>query len=74
MRLNRKLTGHYRYYGITGNYKSMNKFRHYVLIQLYKTLNKRGQSRKMKWEKFNQLFRQTLPIKLPKIYVPMYAH
>jgi RNA-directed DNA polymerase len=74
MRLNRKLTGHYRYYGITGNYKSLNKFRHYVLIQLYKTLNKRGQSRKMKWEKFNQLINQTLLVKLPKIYVSMYAH
>lgn len=34
--LNVKLTGHYRYYGIYGNYVGLQKFYNYVLIELWK--------------------------------------
>ena len=34
--LNVKLTGHYRYYGIYGNYVGLRKFYKYVLLELWR--------------------------------------
>ena len=66
-RLNVKLVGHYRYYGITNNSKSLMKFLIYISRRLYCTLNRRSQ-RKMNWDKFNR-FLQFNPLAQPKIYV-----
>ena len=41
--LNKKLVGHYRYYGISGNYDGLLKFYRYIRIALYKTLTRRSQ-------------------------------
>ena len=41
-KLNRKLQGHYNYYGIIGNYDAMSGFREYVLARLKDTLDRRG--------------------------------
>jgi hypothetical protein len=38
-----KLKGHYQYYGITDNYKSINKFRQAIIRILFKWLNRRSQ-------------------------------
>ena len=37
--LNRKLEGHYNYYGINGNFKSLVKFYKYINYILYKEAN-----------------------------------
>jgi group II intron reverse transcriptase/maturase len=71
-RLNQKLVGHYRYYGISGNSLHMGKFRDYITVQLYKTLNRRGQKHRYSWEKFRNNILKKFPIKLPKIYVNLY--
>ena len=71
-RLNTKLIGHYRYYGITGNYSMINSFKFRVTKQLFWALNRRSQRRSCNWNKFNRMLK-ILPIAKPKIYVNMYA-
>jgi len=66
-KLNIKLVGHYRYYGVTGNIRKLEEFAKYVEEQLFKTLNRRSQ-RKITWEKFHT-FRKYNPLAKPKIYV-----
>jgi group II intron reverse transcriptase/maturase len=65
-KLNRKLRGHYNYYGIIGNYVKMNGFREYVLDRLKATLNRRGANRDMTEETFWMITR-AYPVLLPKI-------
>jgi len=65
-KLNQKLVGHYRYYGVTGNYRKMELFAYYIRRALFKALNRRSQ-RHMKWEKFNK-FLEYNPLAIPKIY------
>ena len=42
-KLNRKLRGYYNFYGIRGNYKSLNSFTYRVTQLFYKWLNRRNQ-------------------------------
>ena len=44
--LNRRLTGHYNYFGIIGNGKSINRFYRWATKCTYKWLNRRGGKRK----------------------------
>lgn len=61
--IKKKLIGHYNYYGINDNYKSLNRYLHEVKRLLFKWLNRRSQRRSYNWEQFNQLI---VMIKLPK--------
>jgi group II intron reverse transcriptase/maturase len=70
-RLNRKLVGHYRYYGINGNTVMMSKIFHYCIRRLFRALQRRGQRHKIKWEKFLRIMEFT-PIVGPKIYVQIW--
>lgn len=67
-RLNVKLIGHYRYYGITDNYNKLEEFRRYIIMTLFKQLRGRGQKKKMSWEKYNKILKYN-PIIQPRIYV-----
>ena len=71
-RLNTKLVGHYRYYGITGNYSMINSFKFRVTKQLFWVLNRRSQKRSYNWDKFKRMMK-IYPIAKPKTYVNMYA-
>jgi Retron-type reverse transcriptase len=66
--LNKKLVGHYRYYGISGNYEGLLKFYHYIRIALYKTLTRRSQRTYLTWRRYRRLLEKH-PIAEPKIYV-----
>lgn len=66
-KLNTKLIGHYRYYGIIGNYDKMNKFRWYVIIRLKAWLNRRSQKDKVTWEKLWKMLEYN-PLSYPKVY------
>ena len=66
MKLNRKLQGHYNYYGIIGNYAAMHGFREYVLDRLKATLNRRGASKKLTEEAFRKLIAAN-PVVMPRI-------
>jgi group II intron reverse transcriptase/maturase len=61
-----KVRGHYGYYGITGNFRSLGRFRDQVHRSWQRWLNRRKNRMKFTWEKFNLLLaRYSLPI--PKI-------
>jgi len=59
--LSLKLTGHYNYYGITGNARSLANFRRQVERAWRKWLGRRG-ARQTPWHVFNRLLeRYPLP-------------
>lgn len=49
-----KLRGHYQYYGITDNIKSIHNFRQIIIRILFKWLNRRSQRKSFIWEKFKK--------------------
>ena len=67
-RLNIKLIGHYKYYGITDNYNKIGEFREYIIETLFKQLRRRGQKKRISWEKYNKILKYN-PIIEAKIYV-----
>ena len=67
-KLNKKMIGHYRYYGIYGNFIGLNKFYQYVRQQLYFTKRRRDQSLWLTWKKLGQILK-VYPIASPKIYI-----
>ena len=54
-KLNSKLRGYYNYYGIRGNYDSLNDFFHHAKRILFKVLNRRSQRRSYNWKGFADL-------------------
>jgi group II intron reverse transcriptase/maturase len=54
-KLNQKLVGHCRYYGITGNSKALHSFRHAVVRRWQGWLNRRSQRARMNWERMTKL-------------------
>jgi len=64
-KLNRKLRGHYNYYGIIGNYDAMSGSRAYVLDRLKAVLGRRG-SKDMTYEKFRRILEHN-PVIMPRI-------
>jgi len=61
-----KVRGHYAYYGITGNFRSLGKFFYQVYCCWQRWLNRRKNKRNFIWEKFNRL-RDRMPLPSPKI-------
>ena len=53
--LNTKLLGHYNYYGVRGNSRSLWEFYDEVMNMLFKWLNRRSQRRSYTWEAFKRL-------------------
>ena len=66
--LNRKIAGHYSYYGISGNYESLAKFYKYVVVAFYKALTRRSQRKWLNAKRYRMLL-ENFPILKPKLYV-----
>ena len=66
-KLSQKVRGHYAYYGVTGNGRMLNNFRHEARRAWRTWLNRRNRERKMTWRKFEWL-EGRYPLPLPKIY------
>lgn len=64
--LQQVVTGHYRYYGVPGNYKPMSSFRYHIAKAWHWTLNRRSQRGHVTWESMNLIMNQWLPS--PQIY------
>ena len=65
--LNRRLQGHYNYYGLRGNSESLYRFYTWAKQCAFKWLNRRGGKRKsFTWEAFERAL-DRLGIALPKI-------
>jgi group II intron reverse transcriptase/maturase len=70
--LNAKLRGHYQYYGITDNFKSIGNFLFETQRMMFKWLNRRSQKKSYIWEEFNQLLK-IFPLVQPRIYCNIYS-
>ena len=70
-KLNIKLQGTFRYYGVSDNFKWMIKFREYVIYQLHEQLCRRSQKGRISWKKFDRII-EFNPIVMPKIYHSMW--
>lgn len=69
-----KMRGHYSYYGITANSRSLNAYYHEVKAIWRKWLARRGGSKKrMTWERFTQWERVCCPLPRPKLYHSTYV-
>jgi group II intron reverse transcriptase/maturase len=67
-RINLKIVGHYRYYGISGNFKGVVKFYKYIVMALYKMLTRRSGRSYLNWERYHKLLLKH-PIQKPQLYV-----
>jgi group II intron reverse transcriptase/maturase len=70
--LNRKLLGHYQYYGVSGNSKSIADYLNYTQIMLFKWLNRRSQKKSYTWDEYNELLK-VFPLARPRIKVNLYS-
>lgn len=70
-KLNTKLIGHYRYYGISENSKKLSNFREYVVWTLRRVLSRRSQNGYLTKERFKRILEYNA-IAEPKIYVNLY--
>ena len=66
-----KLRGHFQYYGVTWNYRCIQKFRDKTEQMAFLWLNRRSQKRSFTWEQFIK-FRERYPLPKPKIYYDFY--
>jgi group II intron reverse transcriptase/maturase len=66
--LNVKLRGHYSYYGVTFNSRSINSYFEQVKRILHKWINRRGGKRVWNWKRYSKLITEWLPLFKPKIY------
>jgi hypothetical protein len=58
--LNARLRGHYNYYGVIGNHRSLCSFFYQARRLLMKWLGRRSRKSRMTWEKFNALVERFL--------------
>ena len=61
-----KVRGHYGYYGITGNFRSLGSFLNQVCRSWQRWINRRDAKRNFTWEKFNRILTR-YPLPIPKI-------
>jgi RNA-directed DNA polymerase len=70
--LEAKLRGHYEYYGVSGNMRSVNRFYTNTVRLTYKWLNRRSQRKSFNWKGFHQ-YLESYPLPKPRIVHNMYT-
>jgi group II intron reverse transcriptase/maturase len=71
-RLNAMLRGHNAYFGLTGNFHSLNRYREALLSAWRKWLGRRNQ-RRLGWERFRRLL-EHYPLASPVVIHSVYRH
>ena len=66
VKLRQKLLGHYAYYGISGNYAALARFKYEVHRRWHKWLNRRNRQRELLWFRFNTMLRR-YPLPNPRL-------
>ncbi len=66
-----KLQGHYNYYGLSGNFESIQRYYRRVLGLVFKWMNRRSQKRTWNWKIFSDYVRQ-YPLPEPKLTYALY--
>ncbi len=70
--LKSKIQGHIQYYGVSGNYRSIQQYYYLVVKMVHKWLNRRSQQKKMSWRKMN-LYLAIYPLPKPRIVHHLYT-
>jgi hypothetical protein len=70
--LKAKLSGHYNYYGISGNYRSLANYFHTTKRLVCKWLNRRSQKKSMNWQELNN-YLKCYPLPKPEIKMNIYT-
>jgi RNA-directed DNA polymerase len=73
IRLSQQLRGHYNYYGITGNFRALVRFRFVVNHVWHKWLSRRSWAARLPWDAFNGLL-QRFPLPPPVAVHSAYRH
>lgn len=68
----RKLNGHYNYFGVNGNSRSLAQLRYCVNRAWRKWLDRRSQRARMNWKRFNELLKR-FPLPAPRIKVQIWS-
>jgi hypothetical protein len=68
-KINQVLRGHYAYYGVGGNFKSLFKIHRFAERYWHKMLSSRSQKSYITWERFKFL-KQVFPLQRPKLFLP----
>jgi len=69
--LSKKLTGHYQYYGVSENYRSIERYYKATIRMVMKWMNRSSQKRGMNWEGFTE-YLEYYPLPQPKIVYSFY--
>lgn len=70
--LKAKLVGHYRYYGVSGNYYQLARYYCLTIQSVHKWLNRRSQKPSYNWEEFLRYLKH-YPLPKPRIYHNLYT-
>lgn len=70
-RINLVLQGHYAYYGLGGNIKSLQRFYHMAQRCWHNALSSRSWKSYISWDKFQKM-EQTYPLRQPKLKIPFH--
>lgn len=66
-----KLTGHYNYYGVSSNSRSVQNFYYQTVKLTFKWINRRSQKKSYNWDKFSEYLKQH-PLSKPSLAYNMY--
>ena len=69
LNLNRILRGHYAYYGIAGNFRSLQRVHRAVERYWRKMLSSRSRAGSVRWDVFHQI-KARYPLQRPKLALP----
>jgi len=70
--LKAKLAGHYRYFGISGNFHCLKQFYNQTLSLAFKWINRRSQKKSMNWRQFLN-YLEVNPLPRPRICHNLYT-
>jgi len=68
--LKSKLTGHYNYFGVSGNYRCLQQFYSQIFSMVFKWINRRSQKKSMSFDQY-QNYLQWNPLPIPRICYAM---
>jgi group II intron reverse transcriptase/maturase len=71
--LKRRIQGHFNYFGVNDNLRSMAIFVRHVERAWYKWLIRRSQKSRLNWQRFEDLHRD-FPFPRPRVYVDLWAN
>lgn len=67
-----KLRGHFQYYGVSGNFRGIERFYHLTVRLVLKWLNRRSQKKSYYWKSYLDYLKR-YPLPSPKIYHNLYT-